>query len=119
MLPVAVAVDDLQQISAANVVDLATGHSSVLLEEERVGEEEVVEAEVDAVEDGVILVEEDQEVKDHLLLWLSRGQKHLGVCCNKLPMFPQGPVAVTRETSCALSWPARTAAGAVGRPGAS
>ena len=32
---------------------------------------------------------------------------------------PQCPVAETRETSWALSWPARTAAGAVGRSGAS
>ena len=64
-------------------------------------------------------MQEVEAVKRICLLRLNRGQKHLGVCCNKSPTFPQGPVAVTRETSCALSWPARTAVGAVGRSGAS
>ena len=84
----------------------------------RGGAEAGEEDDVDAVdEEDAMLVEE--KVKLSLVLWLSRGQKHLGVCCNKRPMFPQGPVAVTRETSCALSWPARIIAGAVGRSGAS
>ena len=117
-----VAEDVLRQTSAVNAEDLATGLSSVRHEEERAGDEAVVEDVVDDEEEVAMLeemVEARDKVKVNLLLWLSRGQKRLGVYCNKPPTFPQGPVAVTRETSCALSWPARTAVGAVGRSGAS
>ena len=101
-------------------MDLATGLFSVLREEERAGNEKDVEGVVDVEEEAKMLeVEAKDKVKCNLLLWLSRGQKRLGLCCNQTPTFPQGPVAVTRETSYALSWPARTAAGAVGRSGAS
>ena len=77
-------------------------------------DEDVAEEEV-----RILAVEAKDKVKCSLLLWLSRGQNLLGVCCNKPPTVPQAPVAVMRETSYALSWPARTAVGAVGRSGAS
>ena len=104
-----------RQINAASVVDLATGHSNARREVERAGDE----ADVAVEEDEEAVVEAKAKDKVSLLLWLSRGQKRLGVRCNSPQTLPQCPVAVTRETSCALSWPARTAAGAVGRSGAS
>ena len=112
------AVGACRQTSAKSVVALVTGLFSVHHEEEHMGDEEVDE---DAVEEEVVMlaVEVKAKVKFSLLLWLSRGQMRLGLCCNQIPTLPQCPVAVTRETSCALSWPARTAAGAVGRSGAS
>ena len=117
MLKKDVAEDVCRQTSAENITDLVTGRFNAHPGAVRAGDEEVVEDVVDAEEDVMLVVE--TKVKFSLLLWLSRGQKRLGVCCNKPLTFPQGPVAVTRETSCALSWPARTAAGAVGRSGAS
>ena len=84
-------------------------------EEEREDDEE---DDVDAVDEEDAILDEEV-VSRHLVLWLSRGQKYLGVCCNKPPMFPQGPMAVMQEISWALSWPARTAAGAAGRSEAS
>ena len=109
--------DACRQINAASVVDSATGHSNARREVERAGDEEDV---ADEVEEVAVEVEaKDNQVKVSLLLWLSRGQKRLGVRCNSPQTLPQCPVAVTRETSLALSWPARTAAGAVGRSGAS
>ena len=80
----------------------------------RAGDEEDV---ADAVEEVAVVVE--AKVKVSLLLWLSRGQRRQGARCNSPLTLPQCPVAETRETSCALSWPARTAVGAVGRSGAS
>ena len=102
-------------INAASVVDSATGLSSARREVERAGDEEDVAGE----EEEVAVVEDKAKDKVSLLLWLSRGQKRLGVRCNSPQTLPQCPVAVTRETRLALSWPARTAAGAVGRSGAS
>ena len=107
-----------RQTSAGNATDLVTGHFNAHPEEVHAGDEEDDENAVDE-EDGMLAVEVRDQVKCNLLLWLSQGQNRLGVCCNKPPTVPQGPVAVTRETSCALSWPARTAVGAVGRSGAS
>ena len=107
-----------RQINAASVVDSATRHSNARREEERAGDEEDVAVEVEeeaVVEDRA----KEAKVMVSLLLWLSRGQKRLGVRCNSPQTLPQCPVAVTRETSCALSWPARTAVGAVGRSRAS
>ena len=93
------------------------GISSARREEARAGDEEDVAAE--AEEEAVVVEAKDNQVKVSLLHWLSRGQWRLGVHCNSPQTLPQCPVAVTRETSCALSWPARTAVGAVGRSGAS
>ena len=101
-------------INAASVVDSATGHSNARREVERAGDEEDV-----AVEEEEVAVEDKAKDKVSLLLWLSRGQRRQGVHCNSPLTLPQCPVAETRETSLALSWPARTAAGAVGRSGAS
>ena len=108
-----------RQTNATSAVDLATGPFSARPEEERAGDEEVVEDVVDEEEARMLEMVEEDQVRYSLLLWLSRGQKRLGLCSNQTPTLPQGPVAVTRETSCALSWLARTAAGAVGRFGAS
>ena len=94
---------------------MVIGRINAHLEEEREDDEE---DDVDAVDEEDAMLD-DEAVCRHSVLWFSRGQKHLGVCCNKPPMFPQGPVAVTRETSSALSWPARTAAGAIRRSEAS
>ena len=106
-----------RQINAASVVDSVTGLFSARREEERAGgEEDVV---VEEEEEVVVVEAKDQVVRFSLLLWLSRGQKRLGVRCNSPQTLPQCPVAVTRETSLALSWPARSAVGAVGRSGAS
>ena len=108
--------DACRQINAASVEDSATGHSNARQEVARAGDEEVVADEEDEV---VVEVEvKDQEVRFSLLHWLSRGQWRQGVRCNNPLTLPQCPVAETRETSCALSWPARTAVGAVGRSGA-
>ena len=117
-LMVDVAVGACRQTSAESVVDLVTGPFSAHPEVERVDDKEVDE---DAVEEEVVMlaVEVKAKVKFSLLLWLSRGQKRLGACCDKPPPFPQCPVAEMRETSYALSWPARTATGAGGRSGAS
>ena len=105
-------------INAANAVALDIGLFSVRREEVRADDAEDVADE--AEEEAVVVVEaKDNQVRFSLLLWLSRGQKRLGVRCNSPQTLPQCPVAVTRETSCALSWPARTAVGAVGRSGAS
>ena len=105
-----------RQINAASVVDSATGHFNARREEERTGNEEDV---ADGEEEEAV-VEVQAKVKLSLvLLWLSWGRKYLGVRCNSPQTLPQCTVAVTQETSCALSWPARTAAGAVGRSGAS
>ena len=103
-------------ISAVNAVALGTGPFSVRQEEERVGDVEDVEVEE---EEEAVVLEMVDKVRFSLLLWLSRGQKRLGVRCNSPQTLPQCPVAVTRETSYALSWPARTALGAVGGSGAS
>ena len=112
------AVDVCRLINAANAVALGTGPFSVRREEVRAGDEEDV---VDEVEEEVVVVVEakDNQVRFNLLHWLSRGQWRQGVRCNNPLTLPQCPVAETRETSCALSWPARTAVGAVGRSGAS
>ena len=91
------AVGVCRRINAVNAVDLATGLSSVRREEERVGGEEV---DVDVVEEEAgMQVEEYQEVRSSLLLWLGRGQMRQGVRCNSPLTRPQCPVAVTRETS--------------------
>ena len=119
MLMEDVAGDAYRQISAESVMDMVTGHFSAHPEEDRVDDEEDDEDVVDVEEEAKMLEVEADKVKCSLLLWLSRGQKRLGLCCNQTPTFPQCPVVVTQETSCALSWPARTAAGAVGRSGAS
>ena len=110
--------DACRQINAASVVDSATGHSNARREVERAGDEEDV---ADEVEEVAVVVEakNKDKVKVSLLLWLSRGQRRQGARCNSPLTLPQCPVAETRETSCALSWPARTAVGAVGRSGAS
>ena len=105
-----------RQTSAESAEDLVTGHFNVRREEECAGDEEVAK---DVVEEVTAMLEMVEVVRFSLLLWLSRGQKRLGVRCNNPQTLPQYPVAVTRETSCALSWPARTAVGAVGRSGAS
>ena len=110
-----VAEDACRLINAASVADLVTGHSNARREVARAGDEEDDAEEVEEV--AVVVVE--AKVKVSLLLWLSRGRKRLGVRCNSPQTLPQCPVAVTRETSWALSWPARTAVGAVGRSGAS
>ena len=110
-----VAVGACRQTSAESAEDLATGHFSAHPEEVRAGGEED-DKDTEEEEDGMLAVEVDQ-VKCNLLLWLSRGQNRLGVYCNQPPTVPQGPMVVTRKTSCALSWPARTAVGAVGRSG--
>ena len=107
--------DACRQINAVSVVDSATGHSNARREVERAGDEEAVADE----EDEEAVVEDKAKDKVSLLLWLSRGQRRQGARCNSLLTLPQCPVAETRETSLALSWPARTAAGAVGRSGAS
>ena len=55
-------------------------------------------------------------------IWCSGsiGARNIWGCAATNPQcFPQGPMAVTQETSLALSWPARTAAGAVERSEAS
>ena len=106
-------------INAANAMATVTGRFSVRPEVEREGDEEVAVDKVDVEEEGMLAVEAKEQVRFILLLWLSRGQKRLGVHCNSPQTLPQCPVAVTRETSCTLSWPARTAVGAVGRSGAS
>ena len=103
-------------INAASVVDSATGRSSARREVARAGDEEDV---ADEVEEVAVVGEAQAKVKVSLLLWLSRGQRRQGARCNNPLTLPQCPVAETRETSCALSWPARTAVGAVGRSGAS
>ena len=104
-----------RQINAASVVDSAIGHFNARREEERAGDEEDVADE----EEEEAVVEVKAKVKVSLLLWLSRGQRRQGVGCNSPLTLPQCLVAIMRETSCALSWPARTAVGAVGRSGAS
>ena len=104
-------------INAANAVALGIGPFSVRREEVRAGDEEDVA--VEAEEEAVVVEAKTEVVRFSLLLWLSRGQRRLGARCNNPQTLPQCPVAVTRETSCALSWPARTAVGAVGRSGAS
>ena len=107
-----------RQINAVSVADSVTGLVNARREEARAGDEEDVadEADVEAVvEDRA----KEAQIRFSLLLWLSRGQRRLGARCNNPQTLPQCPVAVTWETSCALSWPARTAAGAVGRSGAS
>ena len=106
-----------RQINAASVVDSATGLSSARREVERAGDEEDVAVEEEEV--AVVVVEAKAKVKVSLLLWLNRGQRRQGARCNSPLTLPQCPVAEMRETSLALSWPARTAAGAVGRSGAS
>ena len=106
-----------RQISAASVVGSATGHSNARREEERAGDEEDVADEVK--EEAVVEVKAKDKVTVSLLLWLSWGQRRQGVRCNSPLTLPQCPVAETQETSWALSWLARTAAGAVGRSGAS
>ena len=103
-----------RQINAASVVDSATGHFNARREVERAGDEEDV-----AVEEEEVAVEDKAKDKVSLLLWLSRGQRRQGARCNSPLTLPQCPVTETWETSWALSWPARTAAGAVGRSGAS
>ena len=108
-----------RQINAASVVDLATGRSSARREVERAGDEEDVAVEVEEEAVVVDAKAKDQEEQVSLLLWLSRGQRRQGARCNSPLTLPQCPVAETRETSWALSWPARTAVGAVGRSGAS
>ena len=108
-----------RQINAVSVVDSVTGLFNARREEARAGDEEDVAVEE---EEEAVVVEakgKEQVVRFSLLHWLSRGQWRLGVHCNNPQTLPQCPVAVTRETSCALSWPARTAVGAVGRSGAS
>ena len=112
------AADVCRLTNVANAVALDIGLFSVRREEVRAGDEEDVADEVE--EEAVVAVEvKDQEVRFSLLHWLSRGQWRQGVRCNSPLTQPQCPVAETRETSCALSWPARTAVGAVGRSGAS
>ena len=107
-----------RQTSAANVMDMVIGLFSAHPEVEHAGDEEDVADEVE--EEAVVVVEaKDNQVRSSLLLWLGRGQRHLRARCNNPLTLPQCPVAETRETSCALSWPARTAVGAVGRSGAS
>ena len=99
--------------SAGSVRDLVTGHINaprVAEECEDVGED-VVAGEVEEVE------EVDKVDNRHMLLWRRRRQKFPKVDCNHRRELPQCPEA--RETSCALSWPARTAARAVGRSEAS
>ena len=96
-----VAEDACRRTNAASVVDLVTGLFSARLEEARAGDEEDV---ADEEEEEAVVVE--AKVRFSLLLWLSRGQRRLGVRCNSPQTLPQCPVAVTRETSCALSWPA-------------
>ena len=119
MVMAGVAEGACRQINAASVVDSAIGHSSVRREEERAGDEEDVAEEV--VEEAVVVEAKakDQAEQVSLLLWLSWGQRRQGVRCNSPLTLPQCPVAETRETSWALSWPARTAVGAVGRSVAS
>ena len=107
--------DACRQINAASIMDSATGHSNARREVERAGDEEDVAVE----EEEEAVVEDKAKDKVSLLLWLSRGQRRQGARCNSPLTLPQCPVAETRETSCALSWPARTAVGAVGRSGAS
>ena len=90
--------------SAGSVRDLVTGHINaprVVEECEDVGED-VVAGEVEEV---------DKDNR-HMLLWRRRRQKFPKVDCNHRRELPQCPEA--RETSCALSWPARTAARVVG-----
>ena len=113
-----VAEDACRRINAASVVDSVIGLFNARREEARAGDVEDVVVE----EDEEAVVEDkakEAKVRFSLLHWLSRGQWRLGVHCNNPQTLPQCPVAVTRETSCALSWPARTAVGAVGRSGAS
>ena len=106
--------DVCQQISAANVMGSVTGLTSAHRVEEHKDDEEV-----DAdTEDKVDTVLEEEEVSRHLeLLRRSRSLNQLGVRCNSPLLVPQCPE--DRETSLALSWPARAAARAVGRSGAS
>ena len=112
-----VAAGACRQINAASVVDSVTGLFSARREEARAGDEEDVT--VEAEEEAVVVEAKIPMVRSSSLLWLGRGQRRLGARCNSPQTLPQCPVAVTRETSLALSWPARTAAGAVGRSGAS
>ena len=103
----------LRPINVKSARDLVTGHINaprVAEECEDVGED-VVAGEVEEVE------EVDKVHNRQMLLWRRRRQKCPKVDCNHRRVFLQCPEA--RETSCALSWPARTAARAVGMSGAS
>ena len=71
--------DAYRQINAASVVDLVTGLFSAHPGAVRVGDVEDVEDEEEEEAVELEMVEEDQ-VRFNLLLWLSRGQKRLGVC---------------------------------------
>ena len=103
----------LRPTNVKSARDLVTGH---------INAPRVVE-ECEDVEEDVVAREEEEAVEDgrmdnrQMLLWRCRHQKFPKVDCNHRRELPQCPEA--RETSCALSWPARTAARAVGRSEAS
>ena len=103
----------LPQTNAENVRGSVTGHINAprVVEECEDVEEDVVAGEDEEVE------EVDKDNNRQMLLWRRRRQKCPKVDCNHRRVLPQCPEA--RETSCALSWPARTAARAVGRSEAS
>ena len=76
-------------------MDTVTGHFSAHPEVERMGDKEDDKDVVDVEEEAKMLEMVEDPVKWNLLLWLSRGQKRLGLCHNQTPTFPQCPVAVT------------------------
>ena len=105
MVMVGVTEGACRRINVASVVDSVIGLFSARREVARADDVEDVEDEEE--EEAVVVEAKDQEVRFSLLLWLSRGQRRLGVRCNSPLTLPQCPVAETRETSLALSWPAR------------
>ena len=78
-------------INAVYAMAMVIGRINAHPEEEH---EDDKEDDADAMDEEDVMLDEEA-VSRHLVLWLSRGQKHLGVCCNKPPIFPQGPMAVT------------------------
>ena len=103
----------LLPINVESAEDLVIGHTNAPRVEE---DSEDVEEDVVAGEDEEAVVDGNKDNRQ-MLLWRRRRQKFPKVDCNHRREFPQCPEA--RETSCALSWPARTAARAVGRSEAS
>ena len=108
-----------RQINAANAMDSVTGLFNARREEAREDDEEDVA--VEAEEEAVVVVEAKTEVVRVQFAALAQsGPEASGGTLQQPPnASPVSPWRVTRETSCALSWPARTAVGAVGRSGAS
>ena len=103
----------LLRINAESAEDLVTGHINAPR----------VEVDSEDVEEDVVAGEDEEAVVDgkadnrRMLLWRRRRQRLPKVYCKHHRELPQCPAL--RETSCALSWPARTAVGAVGWSGAS